>query len=141
MQESITLSPTQNRLSEPSRGGKLARKRSFQRGSLFQRGKRNKVWVARWWEQSIGPDGISVRVRRSETLGAVCDLRGRREAEQLLTRRMQAINANSSLQSARRFADFVEVDWKPVLFPTMKYPTQKSYRYFLCKHLIPALGH
>ena len=66
MEPTTTLPATQNRLSGPTKGGKLARKRSFQRGSFFQRGKRNKVWVARWWEETIDGEGKPIRVRRSE---------------------------------------------------------------------------
>jgi integrase len=142
MSENTTLRATQNRLSEPSKGGDLARKRYFQRGSLFQRGKRNKVWVARWWEDTLDGEGNSVRVRRSETLGSVAELKSRRQAEQLLILRMQRINGDHyGVRSAHKFADFVRKDWEPVMLPTMKYATQKSYAYFLRAHLIPALGH
>src|SRR5438132_9433691 len=114
MQESIRLSPTQNRLSEPSRGGKLARKRSFQRGSLFQRGKRNKVWVARWWEDVVDSKGQPVRVRRSEILGTAAEFPNRRMAERALVRRLERLNSeHHTLQSQRKFASFVQ-DWSPV---------------------------
>ncbi len=136
-----TLPATQNRLGGPTKGGKLARKRSFQRGSLFQRGKRNKVWVARWWEEAIDEQGRSVRVRRSEILGKVADLTSQRQAAKVLTQRMQRINGEHySPQATRKFVDFVQGDWEPVMLPTMKYATQKSYEYFLRVHLIPALG-
>ena len=119
----------------------MARRRSFQRGSLFQRGKRNKVWVARWWEETIDGQGKSVRVRRSEILGKVAELTSQRQAAKVLTQRMQCINGDHySLQATRKFVDFVRVDWEPVMLPTMKYATQKSYAYFLRVHLIPALG-
>jgi len=119
----------------------LARKRSFQRGSLFQRGKRNKVWVGRWWEETIDGEGRSVRVRRSEILGEVAALTSQRQAARLLAQRMQLINGDHySPQATRKFVDFVRVDWEPVMLPTMKYATQKSYAYFLRVHLIPALG-
>jgi len=119
----------------------LARRKSFQHGSLFQRGKRNKVWVWRWWEEGIGEQGKTVRTRRSEILGRVAEFPTRRRAEQLLTGRIKRINGDQySSQSARRFADFVREDWGPVMLPTMKYATQKSYAYFLRVHLIPALG-
>jgi integrase len=135
-----TLRATQNQLSGPSKGGKLARKKRFQYGSLFQRGKHNKMWVARWWEQTIDPEGKPSRIRRSETLGSVRELTSRRQAEQVLTRRMQRVNSDTSSQSVRRFTDFVRLDWEPVMLPTMKYATQKSYAYFLRVHLIPAFG-
>src|SRR5438270_12530276 len=116
-----TLSPTQNRLSGPLKGGILARKRHFQRGSLFQRGKRNKVWVARWWEEIISSEGTVGRVRRSEILGKVSELRTRRQAEELMSLRMRQVNRGSySVESARTLADFVDADWKPVMLPTMK---------------------
>ena len=119
----------------------MARKRSFQRGSLFQRGKRNKMWVARWWEETIDGEGKCVRVRRSETLGQVAEVPSQRQAARILTRRMQRINGDHySSQATRKFVDFVRVDWEPVMLPTMKYGTQKSYAYFIRVHLIPALG-
>ena len=53
---------------------RMARKR-YQRGQLFQKGKREKVWVARWREDVIRPDGSRYRLRRSETLGTLKDFR------------------------------------------------------------------
>jgi len=47
-------------------GGKKMARRRFQLGSLFQRGKNPKVWVARWWEEIINPDGSIGRRRRAE---------------------------------------------------------------------------
>lgn len=141
MNQTTTLPVTQNRLSGPTKGGKLARKRKFQYGSLFQRGKRNKVWVARWWEESLSAEGAPIRVRRSATLGTVAQLSSRRQAERLLARRMQTINGDYyGSKSARKFSDFVRADWGPVILPTLKYATQKSYAYFLRVHLHPALG-
>jgi hypothetical protein len=35
---------------------------------------------------------------------------------------------------------FVKNDWMPVILPTLKYATQKHYRYMLEVHLIPAFG-
>ena len=119
----------------------MARKRSFQRGSLFQRGKRNKVWVGRWWEETVDGQGNSVRVRRSEILGEVAELTSQRQAAKLLNQRMQRVNGDHySPQATRKFVDFVRADWEPVMLPTMKYATQQSYAYFIRVHLIPALG-
>lgn len=119
----------------------MARRRSFQCGSLFQRGKRNKVWVARWWEEAIDGQGKTVRVRRSEVLGKVADIKSHRQAATLLNQRMHRINGDHhSPHATRKFVDFVRTDWEPVMLPTMKYATQKSYAYFLRAHLVPALG-
>jgi len=54
---------------------------------------------------------------------------------------MQRINGDQySPLATRKFIDFVRVDWEPVMLPTMKYATQKSYAYFIRVHLIPVLG-
>ena len=71
-------------------------RRRFQRGSLFKRGKREKVWVARWWEDVITADGTMGRVRRSIVIGTVEEFTTRRLA-------MQTENAPMSLlRSATR---------------------------------------
>jgi len=70
----------------------MTRNRRFQHGSLFKRGTRTKLWVARWWEEAIGPDGQTERVRRSEVLGTVAEIPTRREAEQLLSERLRPLN-------------------------------------------------
>jgi len=58
----------------------MTRKQRFQRGSIFKRGKRNKVWVARFLEDVIGPDGTASRIRRSEILGTVAEIPTRGKA-------------------------------------------------------------
>jgi hypothetical protein len=57
----------------------MARRR-FQQGSLFKRGTRQKLWVARWWEEVIKPDGSIGRSRRAEVLGTVAELGSRSRA-------------------------------------------------------------
>ena len=47
----------------------LARRR-YQKGSVFLRGKRQPVWIGRWLEDEIQPDGTIRRVHRSEVLAA-----------------------------------------------------------------------
>jgi integrase len=42
--------------------------------------------------------------------------------------------------SVRTFGDFVKDDWMSVVLPTLKYATQKHYRYMLDVHLNPAFG-
>ena len=121
-------------------GGTMARRR-FQRGSLFQRGKRQRVWVARWWEDIIRPDGTLGRKRRAEVIGTVAELPTRRKAMQVLSERLRSINSSGYRpQSTRKLSDFVREDWMPVVLPTLKYATQKHYRYLLDVHLLPAFG-
>src|SRR5271165_4757385 len=107
------------------KGARMVRKKHFQHGSLFKRGKKNKVWVARFWESVIGEDGEADRVRRSEILGTVAELPTRRDAELVLTNRLRQINsANYHPRSCCFLQEFVE-EWKPQVLPTLKYATQK----------------
>jgi integrase len=116
-------------------------RRGFQQGSLFQRGTRRKLWVARWWEDVIQTDGTLGRLRRSEVIGTVAEFPARRMAMQMLSQRLGSINTGKARpQSVRTFGDFVKDDWTPVVLPTLKYATQKHYRYMLDAHLIPAFG-
>ncbi len=126
---------------ETLRKGETMARRGFQQGSLFQRGTRRKVWVARWWEDVIQADGTLGRLRRSEVIGTVAEYPTRRRAMQVLSQRLGSINSgNARPQSIRTFGDFVKDDWMPVVLPTLKYATQKHYRYMLDVHFIPAFG-
>lgn len=105
-------------------GGKKMARRRFQLGSLFQRGKHPKVWVARWWEGIINPDGSIGRRRRAEVLGTVAELSSRSHAMEVLTKRLNPINSGMHRpQSTRTFLSFVREDWLPVVLPTVKYAT------------------
>src|SRR5215472_3221939 len=48
-------------------------RRRYQNGSLVVRGKRKKVWVARWREPVLAADGTLRSVRRSEVIGTLAD--------------------------------------------------------------------
>src|SRR3984893_747944 len=127
-------------IENPRKGETMAR-RGFQQGSLSQRGTRRKVWVARWWEDVIHTDGTLGRLRRSEVIGTAAEFPTRRRAMQVLSQRLGSINSGKARpQSVRTFGDFVKDDWMPVVLPTLKYATQKHYRYMLNVHLIPAFG-
>src|SRR6185437_1871244 len=124
----------------PTKGEPMAR-RGFQRGSLFRRGTRKKVWVARWWEDVIHTDGTFGRLRRSEVIGTVADYPTRSRAMQVLSQRLGSINSGKTRpQSVRTFGDFAKDDWMPVVLPALKYATQKHYKYMLDVHLVPAFG-
>ena len=119
----------------------MTQNRRFQYGSLFKRGTRTKMWVARWWEDLVGPDGKSERIRRSEVLGTVAELPTRREAEQLLSDRLRGINSGDSrVQSTWTLKSFIQDRWLPDVLPTIKYSTQIHYKYIVKVHLIPTLG-
>ena len=68
-------------------------RRKYQRGSIHKRGTRKKVWVARYSEDVLGPDGVVSRIRRSEILGTVAEIPTLRQAEHLLSDRLRLVNS------------------------------------------------
>jgi integrase len=135
-----TLSADAEPAERALKGGKLARKRHFQRGSLFKRGKRNKVWVARYREPVTGANGKTEFVRRSEILGTVTDLPTRRDAEIVLSDRLRRVNsADYHPRSCCWFRSFVQ-EWEAQAHPTLKYATQEHYKYVVNSHLLPVFG-
>jgi len=59
----------------------------------------------------------------------------------VLSQKLRALTSGDARQqSTHTFSDFVKNDWMPVILPTLKYATQKHYRYVLDGHLIPAFG-
>ena len=119
----------------------MNRNRRFQEGSLFKRGTRKKVWVARWWEDVIGPGNVLERIRRSEVLGAVSDIPTRREAKQVLSTRLRLVNnGDHRPQAVWTLRSFVEGRWKPEVFPTLKFSSKKFYGNMIDAHLYPAFG-
>jgi len=61
---------------------------------------------------------------------------------QVLSQKLKAVSSDDARpQSVRTFGDFVKNEWMPVILPTLKYATQKHYRYMLDAHLIPAFGN
>ena len=119
----------------------MPRYRRYQHGCLFKRGKRNRVWVGRWWEPALGPDGRFQRIRRSEVIGKVAEIPTRRDAERLLNQRIHHMNCGDyQAQSNCTFATFVNEIWLPSVKPTLKFSTQRHYEYAVNVHLLPAFG-
>ena len=116
-------------------------RRRFQRGSIHKRGKRKKVWVARYSEDVAVPNGVVSRIRRSEILGTVAEIPTLRQAEQLLAERLRLVNSSEFRpSSSRTLRDYAENCWLPEVLPTLKYSTKRYYQYFLRVHLYPIFG-
>ena len=115
----------------------MARRR-YQQGCLFIRGKRRKVWVARWREDVLRPDGTIGRVLRAEVLGPVAEIPTRREARKLLEAKVRPINQGKHQpQATITFGSFVQEHFEPGILPTLKLATQQIYLVLLKKHLLP----
>ncbi len=118
----------------------MARRR-YQAGCLFKRGKRNKVWVARWRESVIQVDGSRGRAQRSAVLGLVSEIPTRRQAQALLEERLRPLNQGIQRpQSTMRFSDYVRGEWANLVLPTLKYSTQQGYRRLFERHLLSYFG-
>ena len=116
-------------------------RRRYQTGSLVVRGKRKKVWVARWREPVIAPDGTLKSVRRSEIIGTLADFPTKRQARALLESRLHDANHTQQRpQSSMHFRDFVCSQWEPAVLPTLKFATQRNYRHLIRRHLLPVFG-
>ncbi len=116
-------------------------RRRFQSGSLFKRGRRRKVWVGRWWEDTLMPDGTLGRMRKAVVLGPVSDIPTRVEAKKRLEERLRAINQGTFRpQSQLTFREFALEQFEPAMLPTLKFSTQRNYRHFLRRHFLPAFG-
>ena len=124
-------------------GGKeneVARRR-YQTGSLFKRGRRRKVWVARWREDVIQPDGSRGRLQRSVVLGLVSEIPTRRQAQSLLGEKLRPLNQGLiGPQSTMRLRDYVQGEWERLVLPTLKLSTQHGYRVLVRRHLVPYFG-
>jgi integrase len=117
----------------------LARRR-HQRGQLSLRGKREKVWVARWREDSILPNGSIHRVRKCEVIGTLKEYKTRRLAERALEQRLTEVNSLS--YKARPTATFAEfaAKWQRDVLTQHKPSTGSGDKSRIKKHLIPELG-
>lgn len=119
----------------------MPRKRCYQQGSLFRRGTRKKVWVARWWENVIGPDNRIERIRRAEVIGSVADIPTRRQARQIFDGLLRKVNSGDYRpQAVWTFRRFVEDRWKPDVYPALKFSGKKYYDNMVNAHLMPVFG-
>jgi integrase len=113
-------------------------RRRYQTGCVFKRGKRRKVWVARWREDVLCEDGKVGRILRSVVLGSLADLPTRRDAQVRLDEELRAVNQGTVRpESSMLFGTFAEEQWKTLVLPTLKLSTQHGYKTVLAKHLLP----
>lgn len=132
-------------LTDADRGGRASGKETmarprYQDGSLLVRGKRRKVWLLRWREDVLQPNGSVTRIQRSETLGPVSKIT-RQQARAVLQNRVGAVNQRHRRpQATMTFEDFVRLEWRPNAELALKKSTLKYYNFQLTRHIIPAFG-
>jgi integrase len=117
----------------------MARRR-YQRGSVFLRGKRDPVWVARWREDVIDALGRVIRVRRSEVLGNRKDFPTKKLALRELEDRIAPVNSPSyRAMRAATFAEFAKL-WEEQVLTQYKPSTQEWSGRVLRGTLLPYFG-
>ncbi len=117
------------------------RRSRFQEGSLFVRGKRNKMYVARYYEKVIDPSGRPHRIRRSVVLGLVAEIGSRRTAQNRLAELLRPINLGRQKPRVMlTFGEFVREQWQPKVLGLFKLSSQVGYRPVIVKHLLPYFG-
>src|SRR5664279_1982245 len=117
--------PTESSSQQRKAGFLLARRR-YQRGTLIQRGKREKVWVGRWLEDELQTDGTIERIHKSEVLGSLKDFPTKRLAQRELDGRVSVVN--SPTYRARPTATFNDLaeKWKMLVMVNHAESSQRS---------------
>jgi integrase len=110
--------------------------RRFQSGCLFKRGKRRKVWVARWREPQKTADGTMGAVQLSVVLGAVADL-SKSDAQRLLVDKLAPVNSGAvRAASVATFKDYA-AEWETAVLSSYRTSTRKFYKTVLDRWLLP----
>jgi len=112
----------------------------WQGGWLFERGKKNPMWVGRFREDFIADDGSRRRRQRSIVLGSVREM-GKREASRRLSGRLAEINQGKQKPEMMiLFERFVLERFEPNIYPALRRSTGNNYRWVIRAYLLPALG-
>src|SRR5260370_35680048 len=131
---------------DAARGGRVSRKERmtrprYQEGCLWTRGKRRKMWVVRWRENVLQPDGSVRRIQRAETLGPVSTIT-RQQARAFLQNKATTINmCQRRPQAFISLEAFVRGGCRPNAPLALNKSTVKYYGSQLDMHILPAVGH
>lgn len=121
-----------------SQGGSLARKR-YQTGSVFLRGK-NPVWIGRYREDVIRPDGKVVRKRRSIVLGTKKEFPTKRLAERRFEQHLARVNAIGYRPGrVATLGDFIE-RWRTEVLSKQEPSSIRAVKSHLKCYIIPHLS-
>lgn len=107
----------------------------YQPGTVYERGKKIKVWYGRWREDVRGIDGALSRRRRNERLGTRSELPTRSAAYEELSRRM----GSGAHVTEIKLSELVE-RWRVAVVPTIKPTTARYYNKVLNAHVVSAFG-
>jgi excisionase family DNA binding protein len=107
----------------------------FQRGYVYQTGRKVKTWYGRFREDVPQADGQIVRRSRNVRLGTLSELPTRTAARNKLADYLR----NSDPSVEMNFRELSE-RWQVVAMPTLKLTTGTHYRNALRAYVVPAFG-
>jgi integrase len=107
----------------------------YQRGYIYQSGKKQKAWYAMFREDVRKPDGKTERRQRNVRLGTVAELPTKNAARNKLAELMKNSNPNTELS----FEELTQ-RWAKAEGPTMKATTLGHYENALRAYVVPAFG-
>jgi integrase len=115
-------------------------RRRFQRGRVFVRGSRKKVWVGSLREDRLQSDGSIKRIRRSVVLGDASVI-SRRSALALLQPFLDRVNIAPppAPKTGKTLLDAV-AEWRIHIAPNRKPSSVRASESHLKQHIIPKLG-
>lgn len=117
----------------------MARRR-YQKGRVFLRGRRERVWVGRWREDMVQTGGSVRRIERSAILGTERELKTKRLAQRRLDLILCRINAPEYRPGrVASVAEFAE-KWQAEILIHRKPSTVKAARSHLKTYILPQLG-
>jgi hypothetical protein len=117
----------------------MARRR-YQKGRIFLRGRKERVWIGRWREDMVQTDGTVRRIERSAILGAQHELKTKRLAERRLDLILCRINAPEYRPGrVASIAEFAE-KWQTEVLTHRKPSTVKAAKSHLKIYILPELG-
>jgi integrase len=117
----------------------MARRR-YQKGRVFLRGTKKRVWVGRWREDLALADGSVRRVERSAILGDERELKTKRLAQRRLDLTLARINAPEYRPGrVASIAEFAE-KWQAEILIHRKPSTVKAAKSHLKIYILPQLG-
>lgn len=118
----------------------MARRR-YQQGRIFTRGKNHRrVYVGRWREDVVEPDGTTRRVERSVVLGTITDLRTLKNAQRAFEPFLAKVNAVDYRPGKfAKIGDFAKV-WEREVLAHKKPSSVKAAESHLRTYIRPWLG-
>jgi integrase len=115
-------------------------RRRFQKGHMFQRGKRRPWWHGSFWEDVTKPDGTVKRSHRMEKLGLVSST-SKRAAAAVFQKILDRVNAAyvPPPKSGKILKDFITV-WLKQVAVLQEDSSQRAIKSHINTHILPKLG-